>query len=302
MSWLPLVEYRREGLTEVVVHGAIAWAQAGRTGTLGGDALLYGRSLLKPFQMKAIARDLDPVLTPDQKALSVASHDGTERHVALARSMLNVPLTQKLQVPPSRALGGGGGSPDRWQHPCSGKHAAILRACELRGWSTADYVSAEHPYHEALLAELRRHLGEDWTPQVTAVDGCGLPTPSLSLTELARLFASLGSDRDTDWIWNAMTAAPELVGGPGRLDTTLLQAGAGNVLAKEGADGLLGVAFDDVGLVVKIAHGSNPAAAWYVAEKLLLPFGIEVPPRPEPARQTVHVSADVELAHRDLRG
>ena len=61
-----------------------------------------------------------------------------------------------------------------------------------------------------------------------------------------------------------MVAEPDLVGGLDRLDSTILKAGGGRVVAKEGADGLLGLAIvhdafpEGLGVVIKIAHGWDP--------------------------------------------
>ena len=75
---------------------------------------------------------------------------------------------------------------------------------------------------------------------------------------------------------------PDLVGGFNRLDSTILKACGGQVLAKEGADGLLGLAIvhpdfpDGLGVVIKIAHGWNPHATWYVARAALGVLGFEL--------------------------
>ncbi|MEC8423379.1 MAG: hypothetical protein VX000_06355, partial [Myxococcota bacterium] len=56
----------------------------------------------------------------------------------------------------------------------------------------------------------------------------------------------------------------------------------GRVIAKEGADGLLGLAIDHpdypdgLGVVIKIAHGWNPQATWYVARGILGVLGFEL--------------------------
>ena len=66
------------------------------------------------------------------------------------------------------------------------------------------------------------------------------------------------------------------------MDSTIIKAGAGEVIAKEGADGLLGlsIAHPDypkgLGVVVKIAHGWNAQATWYVARAVLGVLGIEL--------------------------
>ena len=96
------------------------------------------------------------------------------------------------------------------------------------------------------------------------------------------LFSNLAARREEDWIWEAMTRAPDLVGGFNRLDSTILKAGGGRVLAKEGADGLLGIALDHpdfprgLGIVIKIAHGWNAQATWYIARGILGSLGIEL--------------------------
>ena len=93
--------------------------------------------------------------------------------------------------------------------------------------------------------------------------------------ELAKVYAGLAMRRDEDWIWEAMVRHPDLVGGFNRLDSTVLKCCQGRVIAKEGADGLLGLAIDHpefprgLGVVIKIAHGWDPRATWYVARGIL---------------------------------
>ena len=102
------------------------------------------------------------------------------------------------------------------------------------------------------------------------------------MAELALLYARLVVEKDEDWIWEAMVRHPDLVGGFNRLDSTVLKAGEGRVIAKEGADGLLGMAIEHpdypkgLGIVVKIAHGWNSQATWYVARALLGVLGINL--------------------------
>jgi L-asparaginase II len=140
----------------------------------------------------------------------------------------------------------------------------------------------QHPFFVRYLEVLRQDLGADWQPVRVARDGCGLPTCSNTVSELARLFSGLARDRDQDWIWGAMTRHPDLVGGFNRLDSSAMKAGGGRVLAKEGADGLLGLAVvhpdfpQGLGIVIKIAHGWNPQATWYIARAVLGVLGIEL--------------------------
>ncbi|MEC9072686.1 MAG: asparaginase, partial [Myxococcota bacterium] len=170
----------------------------------------------------------------------------------------------------------------RWYHCCSGEHAAILRGCRMKGWNRAGYTLPQHELYDAFLQVLRRTLGPDWAPLRVARDGCGLPTVSNTVNELALLFSDLAATRNDDWIWDSMMEHPDLVGGFNRLDSTILKACDGKVLAKEGADGLLGLSIvhpdypDGLGVVVKIAHGWNAQATWYVARAVLGVLGFEL--------------------------
>ena len=72
-----------------------------------------------------------------------------------------------------------------------------------------------------------------------------------------------------------------MVGGFNRLDSTVIKAGKGKVIAK-GADGLLGMAITHpdypkgLGVAIKIAHGWNSQATWYIARSVLGVLGFEL--------------------------
>src|SRR5437764_13297042 len=239
-NWQPLVEYRRNGVAENTIHGAVSWV-SGRNViySFGGNVEVYGRSMVKPIMMKVFTREFARALTSEQKAISVASHNGDTEHVRVARSILLQGEWGLMQAPldvPLVQFGRQVRRPRRWYHCCSGEHAAILKACRLKGWTRAGYTLPHHPFFQTYLAGLRRFLGADWQPLRVARDGCGLPTVSNTVTELAHLFAALAKTKDEDWIWEAMVGHPDLIGGFNRLDSTILKACGGRVLAKEGAD------------------------------------------------------------------
>jgi len=286
VEWEPLVDYRRNGVSETTIHGAVAWA-SGRdvVHSFGGNVLCYGRSMMKPITMKVFAEDLKDELSWPQRAISVASHNGDTEHVAAAQSILSEPEWGLMQTPldvPLVQFGRQVRRPRRWYHCCSGEHAAILRGCKLRGWERVGYTLPQHPFFTAYLDVLRRTLGADWSPLRVARDGCGLPTSSNTVAELAVLYAALAAEKDEDWIWEAMTRHPDLIGGFNRLDSTIIKTGGGAVIAKEGADGLLGMAVvhpdypEGLGVVIKIAHGWNSQATWYVARAVLGVLGFEL--------------------------
>jgi L-asparaginase len=285
VEWEPLVDYRRNGVSETTIHGAVAWA-SGRevVHSFGGNVLCYGRSMMKPVTLKVFARELAD-MSWEQKAIAVASHNGDTEHVAAAQSILSEPEWGLMQTPldvPLVQFGRQVRRARRWYHSCSGEHAAILRGARLKGWNRAGYTLPQHEFFQAYLEVLRRYLGADWQPLRVARDGCGLPTVSNTVSELAVLYAQLTATRHEDWIWEGMVRHPDLIGGFNRLDSTILKVGGGRVLAKEGADGLLGLCVvhddfpDGLGIVIKIAHGWNPQATWYVARAILGVLGFDL--------------------------
>ena len=286
VAWEPLVDYRRNGVSETTIHGAIAWCHGDELiHSFGGNVLCYGRSMMKPLMIKVFTEILSEATSWEQKAIALSSHNGTTEHIAAAQSLLSESEWGLMQTPldvPLIQFGRQGRRPRRWYHCCSGEHAAILKGAKLKGWNRAGYTLPQHEFFQSYLKVLQRFLGSDWQPLRVARDGCGLPTISNTVDELAKLFAGLVTTKDEDWIWQAMVKNPDLIGGFNRLDSTILKACDGKVLGKEGADGLLGLAIEHpaypkgLGIVIKIAHGWNAQAMWYVARSILGVLGFEL--------------------------
>ena len=286
VEWEPLVDFRRLDVSENTIHGAISWVHGDEViHSFGGNVLVYGRSMMKPLLMKIFTDVLDDVLTDEQKAIACSSHNGDTEHVATAQSILTESEWGLMQCPldvPLVQFGRQVRRPRRWFHTCSGEHAALLRALRLKGINRAGYTLPTSSWFQDFIDLLNSMLHPDWKPLRIAKDGCGLPTVSNTVDELATLFSALVRTKDDDWIWDAMCKHPDLIGGFNRLDSTIIKAGEGRVLAKEGADGLLGIAIehDDwpkgLGIVIKIAHGWNSQATWYVARAVLGVLGIQL--------------------------
>lgn len=287
VEWEPLVDFRRNDVSENTIHGAVAWAHGDEViHSFGGNVLCYGRSMMKPLMMKAFTGVLADELSWKQKAIACSSHNGDTEHVATAQSILSESEWGLMQCPldvPLVQFGRQVRRPRRWFHTCSGEHAAILKGLRLKGINRAGYTLPQSDWFPEFISTLRTYLNKpDWEPVRVAKDGCGLPTVSNTVNELSIMFANLAAKRDDDWIWEAMCKYPDLVGGFNRLDSTILKAGNGKVLAKEGADGLLGLSVihpdypKGLGITIKIAHGWNAQATWYVARAVLGVLGIEL--------------------------
>jgi L-asparaginase len=286
VEWEPLVDYRRNGVSENTIHGAVAWYSGDKlVHSFGGNVLCYGRSMLKLLYMKVFTEVLKDNTTWEQKAISVSSHNGAAEHVEAAQSLLSESEWGLMLTPldlPLVQFGRQVRRPRRWFNNSSGHHAAILKGCRLKGWNRAGYTLPTHPVFLEYLQVVQSYLGKDWQPLRIARDGDGLPTVSMTVKELAQCYGGLAKTKDKDWIWQSMVKYPDLVGGFNRLDTTVIKSCKGQVIAKEGADGLLGLAIehkdypDGLGVVIKIAHGWNPQATWYLARGILGVLGFEL--------------------------
>jgi L-asparaginase len=146
--------------------------------------------------------------------------------------------------------------PTRLFNNCSGKHAGMLFYCHRAGLDPSTYLQPQHPLQQRILQAVKHWGGTEDVP--LAIDGCGAPIFYLPLVSMARLYAHLGSSSQFLPLRDAMTAHPEIVGGQGRVDTCIMQATQGQLLAKVGADGVLCVTRvgADEGLALKLSDGS----------------------------------------------
>ncbi len=301
-TWPILLQYRRNDLAENNFHGAIAiWSGQKLIASLGGEQVCYARSLMKLFYMKLFAQELKDNTSWEQKAISLASHNGTPHHAQVAQSLLSEKDQHLMKTPPSKPLVPS--NPQEallespWIHNSSGNHAGVLKGCQIKGWDTSNYMSTEHSVYKNLLSKLQSLL--KWNPTRVAKDGDGLPTVALTVNELAAFYSTLVNEKSQDWIWESMVRCPEMIGGVNRLDTSIIQACRGKVIAKEGADGLLGMAIEHpdypqgLGIVIKMAHGWCPQPTWSIASALLKKLNFDLPTPEAPHGQTVHLSPKI---------
>jgi L-asparaginase II len=261
-----LVHVVRNGLVESVHTGDVAVCDAdGRLRAFAGDPdrLLFGRSCEKPLQgAVSLAAMDDPGLSDDEIAVMCASHSGEAIHVAAVRRLLRrgpVPVGA-LKTPRDRATRGA--RAPIWDG-CSGNHAGLLVASARRGWELGTYRAPGHPIQRRVFRAVV--TATDIERPTIGVDGCGIPVHGVPLKAMATMFARFGTpDRmgrladATDRVVRGMLAAPHLVGGAGRLDTDVMQAGAGAVIAKEGAEGLVcATSFPlGLGIALKVTDGN----------------------------------------------
>jgi len=276
-----LAEVTRSGVVESIHAGHIVLLNAdGSILFQKGDPTLniYSRSSLKSIQASAMVRaglDIEPRLL----ALVCASHAGTAMHQQGAQAILakagldeyslqcilDRPLDEELRRT---------AEPTRLAMNCSGKHAGMLATCVINGWPIDSYLDPSHPLQLAIKAEVEQMSGEKVAG--VSVDGCGAPLFLFSLLGLARAIRNLTISADPvhQEVAQACRDYPEMVSGPGRLATRMMQKIPG-LFMKDGAEAVNVTSLaDGRTLAIKISDG-NARAMPAITAAALAKFGID---------------------------
>jgi L-asparaginase II len=266
-----IVGSTRSGLVEAV-HPVVAAAvdPSGRVITIMGDDAdrpFFYRSAVKPLQAAACVRR-DAALGPEQLALAAASHGGQPVHVAIvSRMLLEVGMdTGHLRCPPDwpsshaaevRLAKAGPSAKSALFHNCSGKHAAMLRACAAQGWSL-EYTAADHPLQQEIIEIASEVTGAGVGP--TGIDGCGVPTLRGDVVGLARAFSRIVADPELRPIAENSARFAALTADGDRAEAILSRSLP--AVVKGGAMGCIGAGWleSGVGLAVKSWTGQSAPA------------------------------------------
>jgi L-asparaginase II len=302
---LPVVaEVVRSGFVEGHHHGSVVALDAGGSVEWSvGDvaAAVLPRSCNKPLQALGMVR-LGLDLEPDLLALACASHSGEDFHVAGVRRILAQGGLDEsaLQTPPDYPLDDAardaviraGGEKEPVLMNCSGKHAAMLLTCVVNGWDTATYREPDHPLQRAIVDSFSDLTGEP--VEVVAVDGCGAPLLSASLTGLARGFRALAvaDDGPERRVADAIRAHPAYVSGSTRDERALLTAVPG-AIGKAGAEACYAVALRDGRAFALKADDGYPRVRPVLMAAALRRSGVDTEPGVD--TEAVHATGRVEL-------
>ena len=279
---VPLIATIRGDQPENIFYGSVAVVLSnGRLLSSVGDMRtpMYTRSALKPFQaMPLVAGFADQYALSDADiAVLCASHNGEAAHSTRVASLLkragrsdsdlqcgiHVPYyyTSNHLPPPEK------GSYGRLQHNCSGKHAGMLMLANALGEPASTYTQRTHRVQEAIADSVAHFSGVAGGKLVAGIDGCSVPNYAIPLPALAYAYSRLTlAEPDEIYgnapmrIFQAMSQHAALVSGMGRNDLALNRAGAGDWIAKLGADGVQAIASRSrqTAITVKIADGDLP--------------------------------------------
>jgi L-asparaginase II len=257
----------RSGLIECEYHGSIVVRRASGAITYSvgePQRVTYPRSANKLMQAATFV-ELGLQLPQRLLALAASSHSGEpfHRHGTLEilasshRSADDLDNTPALPYDAQTAADvlRAGGEATRVAQSCSGKHAAMVATCVLRGWPVEGYLDRDHPLQEAITAAMQVAVGEPISH--IGIDGCGAPAHAFSLIGLAKAYGDsrLGKS-PASAVAESMLAHPEVVGGT-RRDVTLLMRALPGVLIKDGVDGVMAAALSDgTGVALKVSDGA----------------------------------------------
>lgn len=290
-EYQPIFELTRGRIVESMHFGAAAVVDSG-----GHLLAWYGNPQAKAF-MRSSAKPLQALpfiehggdrtfhLTSKEIAIICGSHEGTDEHVEVIKSIqakVGVQESDLLcgthlltHLPTVEAMRARGEVPTPNRHNCSGKHTGMLACARMRGLPIADYTNPEHPVQKTILEAFSEMCGmqPDWVE--TGTDGCSAPNFAVPLSNAALGFArlcdprSLSQERATACrrITSAMIANPVMVGGARRFDARIMEVCSKRIIAKGGAEGYmalgilggaLGAESPGVGIAFKIADGDIP--------------------------------------------
>jgi len=297
-NFKPLVELTRGAIVECVHYGAAVVVDSfGQVIYQVGNPqhVTYLRSSSKPLQVLPFveAGGVEAYhLTDKELAIMCASHIGLDDHVATVEAIQKKVGFSETNLmcgvhPPVHAA-----TLERMikqgeaftcnRHTCSGKHSGFLSYATLRGLPLEDYLNPQHPIQQTILGVIAEMCNIPAQDVVIGIDGCSAPVFGVPLYNAAYAFARL-CDPETlpapraaacCKIVHAMTSYPEMISGPGRFDTRLMEVGQGRLIVKEGADGyqIVGITAGalspdspGLGLVLKISDGDPDQRARKVA-------------------------------------
>jgi L-asparaginase II len=275
-----VAELIRSGFVEGHHYGSVVALDGdGRESWSVGDVTspVLPRSCNKPLQALGMLR-LGLDLPPELLALASASHSGEAFHLDGVRRILvlgELPVTA-LRNPPDYPLDDAakldairaGHQPSSLMMNCSGKHSAMLLTCVVNGWDTETYLAPDHPLQRGIAETFAELTGEP--VQVTAVDGCGAPLLSTSLTGLARAFRTMATATagPEHRVAEAIRSHPEYVSGTTRDERKLLTAIPG-AIGKAGAEACYVIALaDGRSYALKVDDGGARARPVVMAEAL----------------------------------
>jgi L-asparaginase II len=312
-GYLPIFQLTRGHTVESIHFGAIAVVDSfGNLAAHYGDpdTVTFLRSSAKPFQALPFLEHGGQAfydLSPREMAVICASHSGTDQHsstiqgIQAKAGLSELDLLCGVHIPGDEAtaetLRARKELPTPNRHNCSGKHTGMLAYARMsdRMYKDLPYISPQHPIQQEILSTFAETCGLSTDRVALGVDGCSAPNFAVPLRNTALAYARLCDPEQAKvapperaaachLITSAMIAEPEMVAGPGKFDTCLMQVTRGKLVCKGGAEGYQGIGLmpgvlapgsPALGIALKIADGDERGKARHaVALEVLRQLGV----------------------------
>jgi L-asparaginase II len=260
------------------------------------EQLCYPRSAMKLLQVIPFIVDGGMQkfgITLEEIAIMCGSHNAEPEHLRVVNSILQKIGLEKdaLQCGPqypsskrdANLLIKADEKPQHIHNNCSGKHAGMLAACVLNGWSTENYINPQHPLQQRILDICSLMYEYPKEKMAIALDGCSAPIFSVPVYNQALGFKNLVTNTQFDQniqdacaiIVKAVSAYPFMVAGTGRYCTDMMNITAPKIIGKTGAEGIFCMTFTEqqLGVCIKIDDGKM-LPQYNVAQALIEASGL----------------------------
>jgi L-asparaginase II len=289
-DYQPVFEVTRGGIVESIHYGAAVVVDSyGHILSWCGDPQIvtFMRSSSKPLQaIPFMEANGDQVyhLTSRELAIICGSHDGSDEHVSVIQGIQSKVGVQESDLlcgthPPldesiADLLKVNGQLPTPNRHNCSGKHTAMLAYAVMLAQPISNYVDFDHLIQQNILTVFAEMCDMERSQVVVGRDGCSVPAFGVPLFNAALSFARLCDPHFMPIeraaacrrITSAMTTNPDMVAGPKRFDTRLMQVGNKRIICKAGAEGFLAIGIlpgalnadsPGYGIAIKVSDGDQ---------------------------------------------
>ena len=250
-----------------------------RKGNVSNPTFL--RSVAKPIQAICLIEDKINVHAKEL-AIICGSHSGTEKHLKvlsgfmkkqkLKESYLQCGIHLPFDENEKNILIKSNRKPSKLHNNCSGKHLGMLSVCKKNKWDLMSYLNIKHPLQQRILKNIKdlSNTNKIWL----ATDGCGAPTFSLPVKNIAIAFSVFTDPLSKKYkpIITSMNTNPFYVGGNGQIDTEVMKVLKGNLIVKSGGAGIIIAAKEGNSIVIKMAEGSSNIRS-FVLLKILTGLG-----------------------------
>ena len=242
------------------------------------ESPIFPRSAVKILQAMPMVESgavEDFKLTPEEIAITCASHNGEKQHahtsacilskIGLGEPDLECGCHRPTYMKRHEQMVRDNEPLTQLHNNCSGKHAGMLALAKQKGWDTKGYVEQTHPVQQSIMGTMEMMFGCDMSHAPVDVDGCSAPAWAVPLKNMAYAFAQVADpsrlptekEHAVRTLRDTVMANPYYIAGTKRFDTTVMEALGNKAFIKVGAMAVHGIALPEYGLGVAIKVDSG---------------------------------------------